>query len=85
MKRKMVQGKVSYYEIGQERKILGLDMLRPPEEATMTFNLEAIIKQLFMGKNITIIVNDENGNPSFENTDVTLISDAELAKLYGVA
>lgn len=82
MERKMVQGKVSYYDI--ERKILGLDMPRPPESASMTFSLEAIIKKWFMGKNITIVVNDDDGTPSLEKTDVTLISDAELAKNLGV-
>ena len=82
MERKNVQGKVSYYDI--ERKILGLDMPRPPESASMTFNLEDIIKDLFMGKNITIVVNDEKGNTSIDNNEATFMSGDEVANMYGV-
>ncbi len=84
MGRKMVQGKVTYIDLGKDRKVLGLDMPRSPEEASMTFKLESIIEQMFMGQNITIIVNDEEGNPSFENNDISLISADELANNYGV-
>ena len=85
MERKMVQGIVSTYLDGEGREVIALSMPRTPEDASLSFNLTWILKHWFMGKNITIVVNDEDGNPSIENDDVSLVSDAELAKMYGVA
>ena len=89
MTRDMVQGivtdyKAGGYDEGQGRRILGLGMPRTPDQASMTFNLEWILEHWFMGKNITIIVNDEEGNPSIEKEDVKLVPEDELAKAYGV-
>ena len=80
----MVQGIVTTYNDGEGREVIALSMPRTPEDASLSFNLKWILKNWFMGKNITIIVNDEDGNPSIENEDASLISDEELAKAYSV-
>ena len=84
MSREMVKGIVTFYKDGSGREILGLGMPRAPNQASMTFNLEFILKHYFMGKNITIIENDEEGNPSIEEEDVKKITEEELVKALGV-
>ncbi len=84
MTREMVQGIVTYYDRVEGNKVLGLGMPRPENEAQMTFNLEWILENWFMGKNITIVVNDEKGDPSIDEKDIQIIREDELAKSLGV-
>ncbi len=81
-KKKAVKGIIGELDLG-EGPFLTLDMHRRPDQASMSFNLEAVLRHEFFGKAILIVEDFEEEPPDvLKNLDI--ISADQLAKLYGV-
>jgi len=77
-KKKAIKGIVGELDLGKG-PFLTLDMPRHPDEASMSFNLEAILRHEFLGK--MILIREDSGE---EPEDLDLLSENDLAKSYGV-
>ena len=85
MKTKAVRGIVRELDLGKG-PFLTLDMPRKPDEARMSFNLEAILRHYFFGKAI-IIIEDEGEEIEEASVDLKklgIISGDKLAEDLGV-
>lgn len=81
-KKKAVKGIIRELDLGQG-PFLTLDMPRHPDEASMSFNLEAILRRDFFGKAVLIIEDSEDEIP-VDSKNLDLISAEQLDKMYGV-
>ena len=80
-KKKAIKGIIGEIDLGKG-PFLTLDMPRRPDEASMSFNLEAILRREFFGKAVIILEDLEEIPVDPKNLD--LISAGQLAKDYGV-
>ena len=81
-KKKAIKGIIGELDLGKG-PFLTLDMPRRPDEASMSFNLEAILRHEFFGKAI-LIVEDFEEEPPDDLKNLDIISEDQLAKDYGV-
>jgi len=81
-KKKAIKGIIGEIDLGKG-PFLTLDMPRRPDEASMSFNLEAILRREFFGKAVIILEDFEEEIP-VDPKNLDLISAGQLAKDYGV-
>lgn len=81
-KKKAVKGIIGELDLG-EGPFLTLDMPRHPDEARMSFNLEAILRHEFFGKAVLIVEDYEEKIP-IDPKKLNLILADQLAKDIGV-
>ena len=81
-KKKAIKGIIRELDLGQG-PFLTLDMPRHPDEARMSFSLEAILRRDFFGKAV-LIIEDSGEKTPINSKKLDLISAEQLKKIYGV-